>query len=396
METNENENENENEYENQKVDNIIDTDENLKETNQVEKETFIMPTNSIVKDTIIMLIIYSVAFALIFILFYTGLFLASIVLLGLVIFISFALIGDIFGKLKAKHIVKREIKKAVLPNPYIYFRELPVTYGIGISSILLDFNIEENKDVIATILDLCSRNYLNLVQTNKGIKFTKKNSDTSNLLENELYIYNILTKKVKDKFDVQKWKSLCYEDALKLGLVEKRNNIETTEEISEKYSNKKHILTKILALLPPILLFINFLKSDEVNIFTGVMFFALCITAYFICYGILRFFGSIIEAFNMSKKISHNNYLLSHPIRTHKAKEDLNKLYAFAKFLNDFGLFAEKNIAEIKLWNFYLSYAVLFGLTKNIMKTNYKKLLYNDSFEINNINMLNYNNIFKG
>ena len=384
MKTNDNEN----------SDNIT-INESLKENNQLEKETFIMPINSVVKETLIMLIIYIGAFALIYMLFLTGLFLPCIFILGLIIIITFALIGDIIGKLKARHIVKREIKKAVLPNPYIYFRELPVTYGIGVSSILLDFSIEENKDVIATILDLCSRNYLNLVQTNKEIKFTTKNSDTSNLLENELYIYDILTKKVKDKFDIQKWKKFCYEDALKLGLVEKRNGIETVEEISKKYGNKKHILTKILALLPPILFFIQFLKSDEANIFTDVMFFSLCITGYFICYLILRFFVSIIESFNMNKKISRSIYLMSHPTRSYKAKEDLNKLYAFAKFLNDFGLFAEKNIAEIKLWNYYLSYAVLFGLTKNIMKTNYKKLLYNDSFEINNINMLNYNNIFK-
>ena len=45
------------------------------------------------------------------------------------------------------------------------------------------------------------------------------------------------------------------------------------------------------------------------------------------------------------------------------------------------------------LWDRYLSYAQVFGLTKEIMKTGYPKLVKNSSFQIDDINNITFDNI---
>ena len=78
---------------------------------------------------------------------------------------------------------------------------------------------------------------------------------------------------------------------------------------------------------------------------------------------------------------------------TPKGINELNKLKAFKAFIKDFGNFADKYPEEIILWDRYLSYAQVFGLTKDIMKTGYSKLIKNSSFQIDDINNINFDNI---
>ena len=72
--------------------------------------------------------------------------------------IFFSLIGKCLGKLKLlfNHI------SSINKNPYIYFRELPNNFGIGVTSLLFDSTLENEKDIVAVILDLCARKYLSL------------------------------------------------------------------------------------------------------------------------------------------------------------------------------------------------------------------------------------------
>lgn len=78
---------------------------------------------------------------------------------------------------------------------------------------------------------------------------------------------------------------------------------------------------------------------------------------------------------------------------TGKGKEEIRKLIAFKKFIQDFSAFASKNSEEVILWDYYLSYAQVFGLTKSILSTGYDKLVKNASFDIDDIDMVSLNNI---
>ncbi|MBQ4030920.1 MAG: DUF2207 domain-containing protein, partial [Bacilli bacterium] len=81
-------------------------------------------------------------------------------------------------------------------------------------------------------------------------------------------------------------------------------------------------------------------------------------------------------------------------IRTEVGIEELFKLQSFKAFLKDFGHFVDKRVDEVVLWDRYLAYAQLFGLTKEIMNTGYKQLVSNSSFDIDDIDNIHFNNIF--
>ena len=91
---------------------------------------------------------------------------------------------------------------------------------------------------------------------------------------------------------------------------------------------------------------------------------------------------------------SYNDEMSNNLKRTPKGIEEYYKLRSFANFLDDFGAFAGKEPEEIVLWDYYLSYAQVFGLTEKIMKTGYNKLINNSSFNIDDINNLTLNNIY--
>lgn len=61
-------------------------------------------------------------------------------------------------------------------------------------------------------------------------------------------------------------------------------------------------------------------------------------------------------------------YMVAFKRRTKKGAEHYTKWKAFKKFLNDFGNFKEKDLPEVKLWERYLVYAVIFGIAPKVEK----------------------------
>ena len=100
-------------------------------------------------------------------------------------------------------------------------------------------------------------------------------------------------------------------------------------------------------------------------------------------------FESAYDLFFQAYTTEVNNNLKKTPYGI----DELNKLKSFKSFLHDFGNFANKYPEEIVLWDRYLSYAQVFGLTKDIMKTGYTQLVKNSSFSIDSIDNITLYNI---
>lgn len=199
---------------------------------------------------------------------------------------------------KSKLQVLKEHKYIKKTNPYIYYRELPNNFGIGVTSILFDSTIENHKDIIAVILDLCAKKYINLTKQNdKYVIKILKNLD-NNLLYNEKYILYLLINNNIKNVDYNEWFSYCLQDSITLGL----------------FYPQKH-------------------QEFQYN--------------------------SILNLSYHYSKITSNNLR-----KTKKGINELYKLYSFKALLNDFGNFVSKNVEEVVLWDRYLSYAQVFGLTK--------------------------------
>lgn len=323
----------------------------------------------------------------------------AIIFGAIVVTLVFVNISFLLGQIIAKINMKRINKKIEKQNKYLYYRELPNHFGIGVNTLLIDSKIENEKDIVAVILDLCAKKYLKLFKLENKYFIQVLNYQNNQLLENEKYIMQYISQnKVKD-INYNEWYRLCLEDGKKLDLYtdyqEKKNNF----NFFEKFGTVGNIIKNIIVLLISILMTIATIEVDNPYsiisaIFSGIACFIMLSFMAQLAYGALGFIiYSIQEVINAGIN-SYNDEMSNNLKRTDKGLEEYYKLKSFANFLDDFGAFAKKEPEEIVLWDYYLSYAQVFGLTEKIMKTGYDKLINNSSFNIDDINNLTLDNIY--
>jgi len=315
----------------------------------------------------------------------------------LLILIFGGLISIVVGISKGKIEIFKERMYVKKTNPYIYYRELPNNYGIGVNFLLIDSTIENHKDIIAVILDLCARNYMSLIkQKDKYLIKILKNVD-NNLLTNEEYILNLIISNNLKNIDYQKWYDYCIEDGNALGLYYRDNVKISNEALLKKELLKKRSRRHFkISLLLSILILIQYIINDNSLLHA----LSLSIFYFFIIYGILFIPFYLLNTFtafknisNLVQKINYKNIKEQNLVKTKKGIEEIHKLYTFKAFIRDFGNFASKKPEEIILWERYLSYAQVFNLNKEIMKSGYKELIENSAFQIDNINNITLYNI---
>ena len=129
------------------------------------------------------------------------------------------------------------------------------------------------------------------------------------------------------------------------------------------------------------------------GIFYSFITFGIVYVVLIIPFYIIFVFTGVSNVGKIQKKITYEITLNNHLKRTNKGIRELQKLISFQNFLSDFGNFVDKHPEEVVLWDRYLSYAQVFGLTKEIMSSGYKQLVENSSFTIDNIENINLYNI---
>lgn len=312
-------------------------------------------------------------------------------------FLLFPPLGHLFGFLKGKKKVRKDNQKVVKENPYIYFRELPNDFGIGVTSLLFDSKIENYKDIIAVILDLCGKKYLSLVKENENYMIKVLNPGDDKLLSNEKYILDLIVRGEIKNVDYKTWYNLCLEDGQKLNVyyhaVRKTNfNEPLAKDKQLKKLQKIQLIISIIIGTFVASIFI-FTKEYIQGILYGVLFFVISFVALILPFYIIFLIMVITNASKQEKDMGYELELDNHLVRTLKGVEEMQKLISFRDFLADFGSFTDKHAEEIVLWDRYLSYAQVFGLTNEIMKTGYKEIIDNGSFTIDDINNITIDNI---
>lgn len=320
--------------------------------------------------------------------------------------------GTVVGLLKGKREILKEAIYIKKTNPYIYYRELPNDFGIGVASLLFDSEIENDKDIVAVILDLCAKKYIRLTkQENKYCLKILKDAD-EHLLKNETYILNAIISGTIADISYREWYQYCLEDGTDLNLyyyddqalreegkrivhADMANSCSRLEK-SKKLQRNISFITAIVVLVS-VVLFGSFVVGILVALFIGI-FAALIV--FFIAYMVLAVVFYVINVFSfsfdlgrMSTQSMHAMVLDTQLTRTQKGVEELYKLMSFKNFLSDFGHFVDKRVDEVVLWDRYLSYAQVFGLTKEIMHSGYEELVNNASFQIDDINHINLSDI---
>ncbi len=329
--------------------------------------------------------------------------------LNIILFYSFLFIilrstSKLAGVEEGKKVIYKEDNIVKKTNPYIYYRELPNDYGIGVISLLVDSKLENYKDIIAVILDLCAKKYLFLEKIDNKYYIKVLKGIDNKLLSNERYILGLIISNNLKNINYQEWYSYCLQDGIDLGLY-----YHADRELTDLKNEVKPKPTKLWKKYVKVGSFIGFIFIIFLMLFNlqytdtahNVLFSLFVIFLYFVFF----FFSSIYALF-LSKILNtimkkndyqrskfYNMTLNNHLNRTYKGVKELQKLLSFKNFLMDFGNIVSKSHEEVVLWDRYLSYAVVFNLTKDIMKTGYKQLIENSSFQIDDIDNITINNI---
>lgn len=361
----------------------------------MNKETKYQKTGS-VKLTIWMLLIYATIQAVLFVCNLNNPIFLNILIVFNVFFVIYC-VYVLSGILKGKRAISKENKYLKKINSYIYFRELPNFFGIGVTSLLMDSTIENYKDIVAVVLDLCAKKYLNLEkQGDKYIIKVLKGIDDG-LLSNEKYILSLVLNNDVKNISYKEWFNYCMQDGINLGLytytIQKskvNNPVLSRQERIKKDDKVKFILSLIL----PCLVFIFTFSSNLIlAIFSSLILFGISYLVLTIVSNIKLFFREMLKEAKYHRNQNYVNQLNNKLTRTDKGVNELHKLYSFKAFIKDFGHFVDKKPEEVVLWDRYLSYAQVFGLTKEIMASGYKELIDNSSFHIDSIDNINLHNI---
>lgn len=286
----------------------------------------------------------------------------------------------------------RKLEKKFKPTSKLeYFRELPYENATPAEALFVmstGMNKAFSSSFSANILDLCLKKYISLETLEKNgviksniVKIQILNKDGTKLKDDQKLTLEFLCEvaKEKDEFttkDITKYleKHLSKVDRLN----NKLEKVLEKEEVNNGNYNKKNY--------------------ENMNTCAGIM--AVYIIVAILTIGIIGFFSEtnpslmpvaialmIILIINavvvgmMSVKIN---------ILSQKGVDEKEKWKAFKKYMEEFSLLKDKEIPSLVLWEKYLVFATVFGISEKVLKQ--LKVVYPEITDMNSV-MYNYSYI---
>ena len=305
-----------------------------------------------------------------------------------VIFIIFIIINILFfilflSKKKKYKIVGNELKeKYYYPKRELeYFRDIPDEKNASPARALYFYNFAQNKSFIdneiskivsATILNLSLKGLIKFEVKNEEIEIYMLKDDKMQvnfLTRDELMVFNILKSAIRNKEyitpkEFSEYASDNYEDVYKK-LQEIPTIVNTDIELMNKVSAERK----------------NILKNWYKKFWKNILFMFISI-----------FFGGIIPALAigfaiLASQCSKNAKYVS--ILSEKGNEEQKEWKALKKYMEDYSLLNEKGVPDIVLWEKYLVYATVFGISEKVMAQ--LKLIHPEMFYMQTENNFNSN-----
>ena len=251
-------------------------------------------------------------------------------------------IVGIIQKIKENKIIKKYEPKYKFTN-YKYYRDIVGDIPPAMLSIIYNRHINTEDQIISTIIYLNEKQVIN-IENNKIIVMNNQDQ----LLEHEKNIIEYLNGKINNYEFSSDYSSLLMTDLEKQGyVVTKANDFVDMTELMQ--------LTVIWIMISLIIL--------------------MPIIAPLIEMGVLLIFPYVFAIISISfyKLISKK---IIPVIRTDKALELSSKLNGLKNFLKDFTIISDKQIEEIKIYDDYILYGIIFDLKGSL--NNQSKELYNN------------------
>ena len=226
-----------------------------------------------------------------------------------------------------------------------YIRDLPQHCSPAISSLIYDLKIDVYKDYAATILYLCIKKYLNLIQDGNTYKLELvEGQDYSNLGRCEKYILDIIGNKTQ--FNENQFKEEIIKEA------------QEKELITDKQHSKiiKALLILIVSISSLIIIY-------NINKVLFIILFSILGSAAYVGYSTLYFVNT--------------DY-----IRTEDGKKIALLLIGLKRYIKEYTLIKEKDINYIQILENYIPYALALGeadAVEDFLRYNekYRNLIYN-------------------
>lgn len=259
-------------------------------------------------------------------------------------------------KLGTKSALKDKLTDEDFGKNKKYYRDIIENYSPALLSFIDDFKVDEDRDVVATLLSLKLKKYIDI----KGQDIILLDNNQDSLDENERYLLNNI-----NNIDTQKFSNLIIKDAVEKGLVE------TQDDIKRKI--KKKIIQLIIGFI--LLFALPYCLPKEIyvgnNVYVSILIFILFIPIIFL--------GVFYPVFSVIYLIS---YIISHKlfpyIRSKKGQQINESLEGLKNYIKDFSIMNQRHNEELILWEDYLIYSVIFNQNKIVVQE-YKQLITSKS-----------------
>jgi uncharacterized membrane protein len=250
-----------------------------------------------------------------------------------------------------------------------YIRQLPGDYGPAIVSVLLDYEIEYEKDIAATILNLHAKKYIKISANGLFKDIVVIKDDVTGLQSHEVYVYECI--KSKSMIENEVFEDRIKNDAYSLGLL-----------FTKREMYKKNLIILLIIILISAIVYIYgefFMPFHNINILGfAIGFQILKILDYVFIISYLTYLG----------KVSKREYA-----RTTFGRKQANLWLRLRSFLNDFSQLDKSSLMQIDIWDAYLAYALGMGIIKK--EDDFTKINPDIKFRYENINIKDMFNIDK-
>ena len=230
----------------------------------------------------------------------------------LIIDIVVLIIAPVFIRILSKHI-QRVKKKEFEVASEDYYREIEAEYTPAMASYIIDNIVETKEAILATILDLSIKGFLEIQKEDTNEVVVKSNSIKS-LYSHEQYIINCIKNN------------------------EKVNHIEFEKRIVMDCYKKNLII-----------------ENKEKRMFVVLLLISLAVIEVFTILGII---GCILY-------FLLNTFIRKY-VHTDEGKEFALHVKQLKNFIKDYTLLKERDIEDIALFDRYIPYAIALGEADNI------------------------------
>lgn len=243
----------------------------------------------------------------------------------------------------------------------IYVRDIKVQYSPAVLSYLINQKIEKEKDLSATLLNLCAKQVLKIEKNEDNtlkIIDMRNDEEVKKLTVDEKYAYDMFINGITIS-KINTWKEIIQKEYDKLKF-SKQHNI-----------TFGHYMMGILAMVFTIFFVYAGLNGKQLNGNMGDLVLKAFVIVFFTAWESIAIYAARTFIRNLLQKGELKEFKDRY---SKKGAKEYMKWKKFEKFMEDFTLVKEKDYTSVEVLGQYLSYSIALGINKKCDKEVYEKI----------------------